>query len=258
MLDYILPHCSRTHIENMLSELTTRQLWLSVDKALERVESLSQCNSQDKDNLLMRELGEMRWDLVGRLLKAGGYNDEQLTKTLRQACSTERAPRDMQSIQKNVLPHYTAVLLLGIAEKCAVEDDWESIDRFLEVTISNEQSASVLSGVCKVYAYATAMTRIQTQLGVARLHFLTGLLASRSLQLPPDAHSVALGFALHQGRWDVVRQANLQLAWEQVRRELFRAAVEQRRWSVVKRWADLTLYLDQRWWALQEAYKHKQ
>jgi protoheme ferro-lyase len=46
--------------------------------------------------------------------------------------------------------------------------------------------------------------------------------------------------------------------WEQVRRELFRAAVEQRRWRVVKQWADHTLYLDQRWWALQEAYKHKQ
>jgi hypothetical protein len=45
---------------------------------------------------------------------------------------------------------------------------------------------------------------------------------------------------------------------EQVRRQLFRLAVEQGWWIVVKQRADHTLYEDERWWALQEAYKHQQ
>jgi hypothetical protein len=45
---------------------------------------------------------------------------------------------------------------------------------------------------------------------------------------------------------------------EQVRRQVFQLAVEQKQWRVVKQRADHTLYEDERWWALQEAYKHQQ
>jgi hypothetical protein len=62
-------------------------------------------------------------------------------------------------------------------------------------------------------------------------------------------------------KWDILQQTEVspQLGiWEQVPRELFRAAVEDGKWSVVKQWADYSLYDDLRWWALQEAYKNKQ
>ena len=74
----------------------------------------------------------------------------------------------------------------------------------------------------------------------------------------PDVQSVALRVMLRHKRWDVISLACLSHVWEQVRRELFQAAVEQRQWSVVKQWADHSLYDDQRWWALEESFREKQ
>ena len=74
----------------------------------------------------------------------------------------------------------------------------------------------------------------------------------------PDVQSVALRVMLRHKRWDVISHACLSHVWEQVRRQLFQAAVEQRQWSIVKRWADHSLYDDQRGWALEEAFQEKQ
>ena len=74
----------------------------------------------------------------------------------------------------------------------------------------------------------------------------------------PDVQSVALRVMLLDKRWDVISHACLSHVWEQVRRQLFQAAVEQRQWSAVKRWADHSLYDDQRGWALEEAFQEKQ
>ena len=74
----------------------------------------------------------------------------------------------------------------------------------------------------------------------------------------PDVQSVALRVLLRHKRWDVISHACLSHVWEQVRRQLFQAAVEQRQWSAVKRWADHSLYDDQRGWALEEAFQEKQ
>ena len=74
----------------------------------------------------------------------------------------------------------------------------------------------------------------------------------------PDIQSVALRFMLRRKRWNVISYACLCHVWEQVRRQLFQAAVEQRQWSIVKRWADHSLYDDQRGWALEEAFQEKQ
>ena len=74
----------------------------------------------------------------------------------------------------------------------------------------------------------------------------------------PDVQSVALGVLLRHKRWNVISYACLTHVWEQVRRQLFQAAVEQRQWSAVKRWADHSLYDDQRGWALEEAFQEKQ
>ena len=74
----------------------------------------------------------------------------------------------------------------------------------------------------------------------------------------PDVQSVALRVLLRHKRWDVINHACLSHVWEQVRRQLFQAAVEQRQWSAVKRWADHSLYDDQRGWALEEAFQEKQ
>ena len=74
----------------------------------------------------------------------------------------------------------------------------------------------------------------------------------------PDVQSVALRVMLRHKRWDVISHACLTHVWEQVRRQLFQAAVEQRQWSAVKRWADHSLYDDQSGWALEEAFQEKQ
>ena len=74
----------------------------------------------------------------------------------------------------------------------------------------------------------------------------------------PDVQSVALKVLLRHKRWDVISHACLSHVWEQVRRQLFQAAVEQREWSAAKRWADHSLYDDQRGWALEEAFQEKQ
>ena len=74
----------------------------------------------------------------------------------------------------------------------------------------------------------------------------------------PDVQSVALRVMLRHKRWDVISCACLSHVWEQVWRQLFQAAVEERQWSAVKRWADHLLYDDQRGWALEEAFQEKQ
>ena len=84
------------------------------------------------------------------------------------------------------------------------------------------------------------------------------LMILATVPVVPDIQSVALRFMLRQKRWDVISYACLCHVWEQVRRQLFQAAVEQRQWSAVKRWADHSLYDDQRGWALEEAFQEKQ
>ena len=74
----------------------------------------------------------------------------------------------------------------------------------------------------------------------------------------PDVQSVVLRVMLRHKRWDVISHACLTHVWEQVRRQLFQAAVEQREWNAVTRWADHSLYDDQRGWALEEAFQEKQ
>ena len=58
--------------------------------------------------------------------------------------------------------------------------------------------------------------------------------------------------------WQCMRYADLSYVWEQIGRDLFQAAVEQRQWGAVMQWADHSLYDDQRGWALGEAFKEKQ
>jgi hypothetical protein len=75
--------------------------------------------------------------------------------------------------------------------------------------------------------------------------------------LDPLLQNMAFRVVLSKARWGVIRRACLCHVWKHVRRELFTVAVEQRKWSVVKQWADHTLYDDQRWWAAQQAYVNK-
>ena len=84
------------------------------------------------------------------------------------------------------------------------------------------------------------------------------LMILATVPVVPDVQSVSLRVLLRHKRWDVISHACLSHVWEQVRRQLFQAAVEQRQWSAVKRWADHSLYDDQRGWALEEAFQEKQ
>ena len=83
-------------------------------------------------------------------------------------------------------------------------------------------------------------------------------LSLASVHIVPDVQSVALRVLLRHQRWDVISHGCLTHVWELVRRQLFQAAVEQRQWSIVKLWADYSLYDDQRGWALEEAFREKQ
>ena len=47
-------------------------------------------------------------------------------------------------------------------------------------------------------------------------------------------------------QWRIIRNASLSHVGEQVRRELFQAAVKLKEWAVVQQWADHSLYDDQR------------
>ncbi|XP_070177384.1 uncharacterized protein [Littorina saxatilis] len=85
----------------------------------------------------------------------------------------------------------------------------------------------------------------------------TILIVLTTVPVVPDVHSVALRVMLRHKRWDVITHACLSGVCEQDRRHLFQAAVKQRQWSAVKRWADHTLYDDQRLWALGEARQEK-
>ncbi|KAK7091754.1 hypothetical protein V1264_009397 [Littorina saxatilis] len=73
-----------------------------------------------------------------------------------------------------------------------------------------------------------------------------------------ELQQAALRVLLRHGRWDVISLSCMTHVWEQVRRELLQAAVEQKQWHVVKQWADHTLYDDQRGWVLQEAFTDQQ
>jgi hypothetical protein len=75
------------------------------------------------------------------------------------------------------------------------------------------------------------------------------------------ATNVGLRCALKLKYWDVIERKVLdrkEVFWEQVRRETFTAAVQQREWAFVERWADHSLFHEERWWAMEEAYKEKQ
>ncbi|KAL8568624.1 hypothetical protein ACOMHN_063696 [Nucella lapillus] len=78
------------------------------------------------------------------------------------------------------------------------------------------------------------------------------------LPLFPQLQSNALRMMLRKKRWGVISQACLSHVWEHDRRQLFKAAVDQRQWSVVRQWADHTVHDDQRYWAMEEAFREKQ
>ncbi|XP_076453711.1 uncharacterized protein LOC143288923 [Babylonia areolata] len=74
----------------------------------------------------------------------------------------------------------------------------------------------------------------------------------------PQLQIEALRQMLGEQRWDVISRACLSHVWEHDRRQLFKAAVEQRQWSVVRQWSDHTVHYDERDWAMKEAFKEKE
>ncbi|XP_070186453.1 uncharacterized protein [Littorina saxatilis] len=88
------------------------------------------------------------------------------------------------------------------------------------------------------------------------INVITLVLAT--IPVVPGVQDMALRIMLRLKQWDVISFACMTHVCEQLRRDLFQAAVRQKQWVAVKRWADHTLYDDQRWWALQEAFKEKQ
>jgi hypothetical protein len=179
-----------------------------------------------------------------------GVNDTQHTWAVEEASKIA----EDQDFLKYILSHCTDDQLESVLPHLARRRLWKPIRLVLERGVSTDMLVLAVSEACKCWTYTTVMWVIKKMLGFSTAQLLIKSLTST--QLPPDAQSVALRFALQQNRWDVISQECLSQVWEQVRRELFRAVLEQRLWRVVKQRADHTLYLDPRWWALQEAYKH--
>jgi hypothetical protein len=74
----------------------------------------------------------------------------------------------------------------------------------------------------------------------------------------PDVQSILLRLMLREKQWEIINAADLTHVWEQVRRDLFLAAVKQGKWELVERWADHRLYHDQRRWAMEETLEQGQ
>jgi hypothetical protein len=250
---YILPFCSKEELTDVLPQLVTRELWSSVQEALEKGALVSACNKEQKETILYKVEKQIFSRGVGQVLNSGEYTDKQKILALQKACKSQ----NIIQIRYIMLPHYNKTLLICSAECWVRASAWTTVEQVLRVTYKKEQRDSVLCGVCQACPFSLLLEKILGLKGGLVEYFLS-LLSSKSDLSPPALHSVALMFALQQRRWDVICQANVQHAWEQVRRELFCAAVDEGHWEIVQQWADNTLYHDQRWWALEEAYKHQQ
>ncbi|KAK7478518.1 hypothetical protein BaRGS_00030277 [Batillaria attramentaria] len=104
------------------------------------------------------------------------------------------------------------------------------------------------------------------QLNVKRGEFFTCIFALQTINTPLQSLAVRTLTRTYRSevsrcdvtRLDVITNLSLSRVWEEERRSLFQAAVEQREWTIVKQLADHSLYDDQRDWALGEALRERQ
>jgi hypothetical protein len=190
------------------------------------------------------------WEAVGKVLEKGVSDPNHRWVVKKASRSAEE-----QDFFQFILNYSTGNQLECALPYLVSRGMWEIISEVLKKNVCTEQLGWTVSEYCEICRYTAVMGKAIRQLRPENIETLLKSVSSNTL--PPAALSVALRFALQQNKWDVISQACLSHVWEQVRRELFRAAVEQQRWRIVEKWADHKLYLNQRWWALQEAYKHK-
>jgi hypothetical protein len=113
------------------------------------------------------------------------------------------------------------------------EKKWSQVGQVLHVgglcngvCVSNKQKWLAVSEFCKIWTYQEVLRKIGQVLGSSLENQLIDALSS--MEMPREAQSVALRFALQGKNWDDICKTRMPQVWEQVCRELFRAAVEQR------------------------------
>jgi hypothetical protein len=142
----------------------------------------------------------------------------------------------------------------AVLENLFRRDMWSEMDEFVEKhTNTFGTTVSIVYRVLGYYKIMERIERLQQEKYALSLLYEAGPVS--------EATNVGLRCALKLKYWDVIERKVLDRKeefWEQVRRETFRAAVQQREWAFVERWADHSLLHEERWWAMEEAYKEKQ
>ena len=216
---------------------------------------------------------EHRWSNPSQRLGGLAYElcevltDSLLESVFKAWCTTQTPKKEYKSATdpSELIEKLHSEINLHIRSSTPGSDDTDSVVRKLETSIHSlhaEFSETTKYGDRKhpffavhfikslINHYYTRRTCTASTKGI--------LVILATVPVVPDVQSVALRVLLRHKRWDVISHACLSHVWEQVRRQLFQAAVEQRQWSAVKRWADHSLYNDQRGWALEEAFQEKQ
>lgn len=156
---------------------------------------------------------------------------------------------------------------------------YDSIKTFIKYGLSSPDISSDLKAIKAVFEEAETEPNVQTEMKEFAVfitsyinwrfneeqdEMLLALLACAPIF--PDVQNIALTFLVEQRdlgllkkkRWKVMKIASLTFLWEETRRAMWQAAVKEGKWAVVSRWADPSLYDDQRSWALSQALEHRE
>jgi putative component of membrane protein insertase Oxa1/YidC/SpoIIIJ protein YidD len=250
--DHILPYCSRDHLEYVVKSLVIRGRWLSVVRILERGISntehswviheasllladdlkftsfiLPHCRAQERDYVLRQLVPRNMWRSVSTLLVSGV--EEQRHKW---AVAEASKNAENRMFSDYILPFCKDFQLESVLRTLVGRGLWMSVDQALVRRVSDINHTFAVTEASKRSSDREMLDYILPHCSRTHIENMLSELTMRRLWLSVDKaleRVESLRLALHQGRWDVIHQANLQLAWEQVRRELFRAVVEQRR-----------------------------
>ena len=291
LLQRILSLCSSDMLDSVLTTLVTRRLWNAVADVLKRGVSNEQCF------WTAVQAAENAGDPVLREIMTCLSNDQQCYVLIK-AVMQGQPRVVYHVAERSELDSHFSEILVGVStmdakNRDSVDRDAIPRDEIISSTQLSEIYAEIISfitenskidqeknldlqSIAEIARYWTLRLEVSGKLQSVSMNsfeeFVTMYCRSRSgyksdrlllvvssiIPLFYELQNASLKVMVREKRWDVISCAGLSHVWENIRRELFQAAVEQRQWGVVKKWADHSLYDDQRLWALEEAYTEKQ
>ena len=287
----ILPHCVHKGLDSVMEQLLARRLWKAVVALLLEVVTNTLCRWAAADDITTTGPdNDQIWNLIG----SPCCEMEVLFDLCESSTWPKLLKRPLEK-RLHCYPLLCQVLCEAALE--IIKEAWFSgrVQRPEEGCSVAEEAASFINEIHKVIEEKThdeeqdwKSNLVAEILPLCRhnanshrancpfaVHFIKNLinycykrrerattieatlLILTTVPLVSEIQSVALRVMLRHKRWDVISLACLADVWEQDRRQLFQAAVEQRQWNIVTQWADHTLYDDQRWWVLGKAFAEK-